>query len=216
MGTTPNLGLHTTAITETEKTFLQYRTEMAGTDSDSNMNKIDAAIGEIQQSVVSYEMPEKYGAYGDGIHDDSDAIIAAINAAGVGGAVALDGGKKYRLTKTLTMLNKQTFEGNGATIIWEGPPEMMEDGITIKNAPMIFDVTGYLGDTTIDIVEKPVCIEGPSSGSYGSNNKQGFTYIKVRQYPDVETGDRIMIQAARPAMQQESGSYWCGHSNQRF
>lgn len=53
MGQTANLGLHLTATDETNKTFLKYRTELSGTNSDSNMNIIDKAVGNAQADITS-------------------------------------------------------------------------------------------------------------------------------------------------------------------
>lgn len=53
MPKTPNLGLYLTDETDTEKYFRTYRTEMSGTQSDSNMNLIDKAIGTLQLTHAS-------------------------------------------------------------------------------------------------------------------------------------------------------------------
>lgn len=50
MSTSTNLGLTLTSASEAEKNFLTWRSELAG-DTDSNMTKIDTAIGEIRDSL---------------------------------------------------------------------------------------------------------------------------------------------------------------------
>ena len=149
-----------------------------------------------------------YGAAGDGVRDDSDSIQAALDGAGRNGTVLLDADKTYLVTKTLTLRDGQTFDGNGGTILWKGEPTYDEDG-KIKSAPHIMEATGSVEDE-IAILEPPLCVGNVSSGSYGAGNKAGFTYIKVGQDPGWETGDRIVIQAARCAMQEDSGEYWTG------
>ena len=57
-----------------------------------------------------------HGAVGDGVSDDSDAIISAINAAGTNGVVVFSPNKTYLVSKNLPMYAGQTFIGYGATI----------------------------------------------------------------------------------------------------
>ena len=108
------------------------------------------------------------------------------------------------------MLDGQTLDGNGATMIWNAEPEYASDGVTIKSAPHIIDVKGSLIGDPINILEKPTVYGNPASGSYGSSNQQGFVQIKVAANPLLYPGDRIAIQAARAAHAPESGAYWCG------
>lgn len=48
MATTPNIGLTTTALTDTTKTFRTFRNELAGTASTSNMMIIDTEVGALK------------------------------------------------------------------------------------------------------------------------------------------------------------------------
>lgn len=153
--------------------------------------------------------PKDFGAAGDGTTDDSDAILSAIEAAGEGGRVALDSGTTYLVTKTLTLKDGQTFDGNGATMIWRAPLTRDTEG-NITGAPLIFSAVGSVSETPIPITRQPVCVSGSSSDTFGATNKQGFTYITVGIDPGLSLGDRIIIQAARCAMQQDSDEYWCG------
>lgn len=56
-----------------------------------------------------------YGAKGDGISDDHDAITAAITAAGVGGTVVFRKGKTFK-TWALVPLDGQTWTGGGVLL----------------------------------------------------------------------------------------------------
>lgn len=47
MSKSPNLNLTLTAESESAKKFLQWRKEMAGTDSDSNLMILDTVIAEL-------------------------------------------------------------------------------------------------------------------------------------------------------------------------
>ena len=51
MAVTPNLNLTVTGDGETSKTFINFRRELAGTGADSNMMKIDAAVGAAQDGI---------------------------------------------------------------------------------------------------------------------------------------------------------------------
>lgn len=54
--------------------------------------------------------PQRYGAIGDGVSDDTDAIEAAIRAAGAGGVVYFPPGA-YRVSRTLWPEHGQTWTG---------------------------------------------------------------------------------------------------------
>ena len=69
MNKSPNLGLHLTPASNTGKTFLDYRTELSGDQSDSNMMVIDQEIGGIKRSIsspVTWEMLSKGISSGGG------------------------------------------------------------------------------------------------------------------------------------------------------
>lgn len=65
-------------------------------------------IAALSEEIVAVN-PKKFGAVGDGITDDSDAIQAALN---VGGLVYLPAGR-YKITKTLTIRSNTTLMGDG-------------------------------------------------------------------------------------------------------
>lgn len=60
--------------------------------------------------------PEWFGAKGDGLRVDTDAIAAAITASGAGGAVHFSGGKTYLVDANIAPLDRQTLVGNGAIL----------------------------------------------------------------------------------------------------
>lgn len=179
--------------------------------------QIDLAVAlEIRQVALTGPVrgivtPEMFGAVGDGETDDSDALADALAAAGEGGMVQLEPTAVYKLTETLHMLDRQTLEGNGATILWEAEPTYTDNTKTvIKSAPPILEAKGSLEAAEIPLLEAPRSVANPASTTDGKDNTGGFTYLKVGSDPGLETGDRIVLQAARPAMQPESGDYWCG------
>lgn len=169
---------------------------------DEWLASLRGAPGPAYGNVVSVS---SYGAAGDGVTDDTQAVKDALQAAGIGGTVLLDADKAYLVTQTLNMADGQTIDGNGATLLWEGEAP---DG-NIRNAPPIIHAAGVLRDE-LDILEPPVSVGYPSSTESGEDNPRGFTTIKVGADPGYKTGDRIIIQAIRNAMSEESGAYWVG------
>jgi hypothetical protein len=70
------------------------------------------------QVPVNRITPERFGAKGDGIADDTTAIQKAINAAN-GRAVWLSADRTYRVTRELRLHGNTTIEGAGPTSILE-------------------------------------------------------------------------------------------------
>lgn len=72
---------------------------------------VEQVAGEVirlSEEIVAVK-PQKFGAVGDGVTDDSDAIQAALNE---GGLVYLPAGR-YKITKTLTIGSNTTLMGDG-------------------------------------------------------------------------------------------------------
>ena len=58
-----------------------------------------------------------FGAVGDGIADDTQALQAAFDGAGIGGTVVFSPGSVYRTSAAIRMLEQQTLSGYGATLV---------------------------------------------------------------------------------------------------
>ncbi|HEY3865214.1 MAG TPA: right-handed parallel beta-helix repeat-containing protein [Solirubrobacteraceae bacterium] len=61
--------------------------------------------------------PEQFGAIGNGKHNDTAAVQAAINAAAGRGMVLLSAHKTYLCTKALTIPSNSTIEGTNSTAV---------------------------------------------------------------------------------------------------
>lgn len=59
---------------------------------------------------------DSYGAVGNGVTDDSDAINLAVVAAGINGIIRLTPNKIYLQKRSITLLENQTIKGSGATL----------------------------------------------------------------------------------------------------
>ncbi len=69
----------------------------------------------VRDCVIDYVTPEMFGAYGDGEHDDYEAIKTAM---GTGRKVVFTANKKYYVSKTLLMGGKPVYlDGNNCTIL---------------------------------------------------------------------------------------------------
>ncbi len=95
-------------------------------------NRIEISTGTNYPSAQRTIYVKDYGAYGDGIEDDRDAVLAAFNAAaGAGVPVKLEfeAGKTYRISEKqdsfalfdLDDVENFTLEGNGAKLLFETP-----------------------------------------------------------------------------------------------
>lgn len=80
--------------------------------------------------------PEQYGAVGNGTTIDTDAFVAMIAGAGVGGIASFTPGKTYVIDGELFPLAGQLFDGRGATIKRAG------QAVTTLTAPMTDTTTG--------------------------------------------------------------------------
>ena len=98
-----------TALANVEKSLTTLRTEM-GAELDER----------VRLNRYAYDVLD-FGAVGDGIADDTAAIMAASHAAG-GATVYFPAGHRYRVTSTLVQPNGQTWVGGGsdATLPGEG------------------------------------------------------------------------------------------------
>lgn len=65
---------------------------------------------------IPFVTPEMYGAKGDGVTLDSQALEAMISAAGIGGVIQLTPNKTYLFDRKISMLDSQTLVGNSATL----------------------------------------------------------------------------------------------------
>ena len=130
-------------------------------------SSIDAVI---DGSKLSNITPEYFGAVGDGIADDSDAISEWLKA---GGKLSLMAGKTYRLTKSSYGISNTYIDGNGATLLADFPSESQIGSIN------------FYGGGASDSVRTTTVKD------FGRTN--GRSVITVADASGFKVGDRIRI-----------------------
>lgn len=79
MSKTPNISLEVTAVTDTGKTFRDFRTELAGDGPGSNMSIIDKEIGAVKERCDVYDTTiDEINADIEGLNDTAAAAGADI------------------------------------------------------------------------------------------------------------------------------------------
>lgn len=108
---------------------------------------------------------KSFGAVGDGVTDDTEALQAAIDATPVNGALLLEAGATYKTSKDLVGVKNIHFLGKGATIV----------ATHHKGRGLVFE--GSLKATTT------------TSAAYTANT----TYVTVGSTSGMAVGDQIRI-----------------------
>ena len=79
-------------------------------EMDEQIAKNEEAVNSLNEEIAAHGVtPQMFGAYGDGVNDDSDAIQVALDK---GGVVYLPAGR-YKITKTLTIGSNTVLMGAG-------------------------------------------------------------------------------------------------------
>ena len=128
--------------------------------------------------------PEMLGAYGDGTHDDSDALQRAINLTNCN--LELINGKTYNYATTLTINRRfYNFNGNGATLHYTG-----------SGVGLLVDLSALTSHKRDLTNISNFVLEAPSSTDalkVNYANKAKFDNIKVYDFPangiNIVTGD---------------------------
>lgn len=72
MSKSPKLGLTLTPATESLKSFIDFRTELAGDSTESNMMILDTEVGEIKEKCNEYDTtPFTWGKLKNGLNNTS-------------------------------------------------------------------------------------------------------------------------------------------------
>lgn len=106
-----------------------------------------ASIYDVTGAIMARQtLPEFYGAVGDGLHDDTDAIQAAISN---GGTVVFGTGKIYKTTAMMRIPKDTILELNGATLVMTAANQSLRIFVNFLDSDTSF--TGYNGNGNITI-----------------------------------------------------------------
>lgn len=107
--------------------------------------RIESAEAQLAEKASKvFVTPEEFGAKGDGVTDDSDALILAHST---GTKVIYNKFKTYRITKTLEITTVQDIDFNNSTITGNITPLLK---INIAHSAIIDGVGGKYANLTID------------------------------------------------------------------
>lgn len=107
---------------------------------------------------------DAFGCVGDGVTDDTGCFQAAVNAVPVGGTLAGTAGKTYRLTRELTVFNRNsvTLDGNHATVTTTGQNKFLHcsasSGIAIRD----FNIKGTVPPASAAVAQGQITLEACS------------------------------------------------------
>lgn len=74
MSKSPNIGLTLTPASDKSKTFIKFRTELAGEDSGSNMMIIDSEIAALKDAINNISLqPFTWGMLKNGFGENSSS-----------------------------------------------------------------------------------------------------------------------------------------------
>lgn len=153
-------------------------------DKSSIVNAINEAISVISNSPSIFVYPESYGAVGDGITDDSDAIEACCTFARYNGYGVAFRGKTYACERAIELTgNFIVGVPNKSTIKYTGSLNIPDtDGAFVTR-------TGYDRGLTYGIVidcsnNADVAIDA-TYGSYGASIQHRFDHVWVEYYDKI-------------------------------
>lgn len=128
----------------------------------ADIDAIEEANGVTDLRDGSWVTPEEYGAVGDGVTDDSAAVLAAV---ATGKHVQLDRSKTYLMTRNIKLQEGQTFAGNNATMLRNGQKSTTTN--TTIEAGVTTTIT--LADASDFVVGDMIVVE--QGGTYMTNGR---------------------------------------------
>ncbi len=158
----------------------------------------------IIETGTHYPEPEQtfyakdYGAVGDGVFDDKDAILKTFKAAaaaaqdGVSVKMELEAGKTYRVSEKqdayalfdLDNVDNFVFEGNGSTILFERPTNSFVNiegctNVRFHNVNVEFEehVTTYGVISSVDVKDGTFHITIPEGTAVPADNDWAWYYV---------------------------------------
>lgn len=154
-----------TATASAQQTLTSYQSDVARQDQSiaDQFAVVNTTIsGYVKQNTIVYNVRD-YGAVGDGVTDDSDAVINCINSAKSGGIVFFPEGI-YLITKPLTFPTDSVVRGIGIREGTSGKGNPPSNGIFL-NVPQSLWQNGAMLTVSPNCLVQDIAIWGPKSGT---------------------------------------------------
>ena len=161
--------------------------------------KINAnAIDILKVKNESFVTPEMYGAVGNGVDDDSNALIEAFNS---GKYVVLKPDTTYAIKSTINLseLSKFHVEGNNSTIKYSGTETQqtsIDSIVTIRNSSNVY-IKGVVFNANCKWVERPLYENtGDKWNAYTAERSKalgGLSLFNVTNYQLIDCAVRTSL-----------------------
>lgn len=154
------------------------------TDLSQQLDDLAARLDDLETRGGVFHDVRRYGAVGDGVTDDTDAIEAACKAAGNYGIVFFGRGR-YLITRTIVVPNDQQWQGVGIS-------DTRTDSPSVPNTIVTRVADGPAIDATYNTVFRYLRFEGDGKGvGMIARGAVRFDQVSLQRYDLALTCDNL-------------------------